>query len=143
MTQAQRGDRVTIHYIGTLENGHIFDSADEERPLSFILGAGEVFAALETAVLGMRVGSAKNIEIPAIEAFGPLLKENLIRVARQQFPAQRTLKLGEKISLGFADGEQRVLRIVRIDDTEVLLDGNHPLAGQDLTFALKLVRIEN
>jgi peptidylprolyl isomerase len=142
MTTAQIGDRVTIHYIGTLDNGGIFDSADEEKPLSFTLGNGDVFPALESAVSGMNVGSAANITIPAIEAFGPYRKENLIRVSRQQFPAERKLKTGEKISLAFSDGEERIMRIIEVDESEVTLDGNHPLAGLDLTFALKLVQIE-
>ncbi len=142
MPTAQTGDRVTIHYIGTLENGYIFDSADEEQPLSFTIGQNEVFPALEAAVLGMQVGSAKNVEIPAAEAFGPHLKENFIRVSRQQFPAEREIKPGEKISLAFSDGEERIMRIIQVNESEVVLDGNHPLAGLDLTLALKLVTID-
>jgi len=142
MTVAQPGDRVTIHYIGTLDNGRIFDSADEDNPLSFTIGQGEVFPALEEAVVGMKPGAANNIEIPAEQAFGPHRKENLVCVPRSHFPAERELRIGEKISLAFADGEERIMRIVKEEDDEVTLDGNHPLAGLDLTFALQLVRID-
>lgn len=142
MTVAQTGDRVTIHYIGTLDNGHIFDSADEDSPLSFVIGQGEVFGALEEAVTGMKVGTAKNLEIPAGRAFGPHRKENMVRVPRSQFPPQRELRIGEKISLAFADGEERVMRVVKAESDEVTLDGNHQLAGLDLTFALQLVSID-
>lgn len=142
MTVAQTGDRVTIHFIGTLDNGRIFDSADEDNPLSFTLGQGEVFAALEAAVSGMKVGTANNIEIPAEQAFGPHRKENMVRVPRSQFPAGRELRIGEKISLAFADGEERVMRVIKEEKDEVTLDGNHPLAGLDLTFALQLVSID-
>ena len=142
MAVAQTGDRVTIHYIGTLDNGGIFDSAEEDNPLSFTLGQGEVFPALEAAVTGMKVGAANNIEIPAAQAYGPHRKENMLRVARQQFPADRDLRGGEKISLAFADGEERIMRVVKCESDTVTLDGNHPLAGLDLTFALQLVSIE-
>lgn len=142
MTVAQTGDRVTIHYIGTLDNGHIFDTADEDSPLSFTIGQGEVFPALEEAVTGMKVGEANNIEIPAEKAFGPHRKENMVRVPRSQFPADRDLRVGEKISLAFADGEERIMRVIKDENDEVTLDGNHPLAGLDLTFALQLVSIE-
>lgn len=142
MKFAQRGDRVTIHYIGTLDNGHIFDSAEEDNPLGFTIGKGEVFPALEEAVTGMMVGSASNIEVPAEKAFGPHRKENMVRVPRSQFPADRKMRVGEKISLAFADGEERIMRVIKDEKDEVTLDGNHPLAGQDLTFALQLVSID-
>jgi len=142
MTAAQKGDRVTIHYIGTLDNGRIFDSADGDNPFSFVLGEGEVFPALEEAIVGMKVGMASNVEIPAEKAFGPHQKENMICVPRSSFPADRKLRIGEKISLAFGDGEERVMRIVKEENDEVTLDGNHPLAGFDLTFALQLVNID-
>lgn len=142
MTEAQTGDRVTIHYIGTLDNGHIFDSADDDNPLSFTLGQSEVFSALEEAVTGMSVGAAKNIEVPAAKAFGPHRKENMVRVPRSQFPAERDLRVGEKLSLAFADGEERIMRVIKEENDAVTLDGNHPLAGLDLTFALQLVAID-
>ena len=140
MPVAKTGDRVTIHYIGTLDNGGIFDQADEQNPLSFTLGQAEVFPALEKAVLGMAVGAAANIEIPAAEAFGPHRPENLLRLPNSDFPASRQPRVGEKISLAFADGEERIMRVIKVEE-EVVLDGNHPLAGLDLTFALKLVSI--
>ncbi|NOY13449.1 MAG: peptidylprolyl isomerase [Deltaproteobacteria bacterium] len=141
MSTAKPGDRVTIHYIGTLDNGRIFDSADAENPLRFTIGAHEIFPALETAVIGLAVGRAANIEIKAADAFGPRRNENLLRLPRTQFPAERQLREGEKISLAFNDGEERVMRIIKLGEDEITLDGNHPLAGQDLTFALQLVAI--
>jgi peptidylprolyl isomerase len=139
---AHIGDRVTIHYIGTLDTGRIFDSADAGNPLSFTIGQGEVFPALEAAVRGMQVGTACNVEIPAEQAYGPVREENLLQLSRRQFPAERELRLGEKISITFADGEERIMQVVNCGDDVVTLDGNHPLAGHDLTFALKLISID-
>lgn len=141
MSQAVAGDLVTVHYIGTLDNGRIFDQRDEECPLSFRLGAGEVFAALEEQVMGMCVGEVKNIQLPAAEAYGPRREENLLSVPRDQFPAEQELRIGQKLSLQLRDGSQLIARVRAVGQEEVLLDGNHDLAGCDLTFALQLVSI--
>ncbi len=143
MQIAKPGDRVTIYFIGTLDNGYVFDSADADNPLSFTIGQGEVFPALENAITGMKVGNAANIEIKSADAYGPRRDENMLRVPRSQFPANREIRSGEKISLAFADGEERIMRIIKVEDEEVTLDGNHPLAGLDLTFALQLENIDS
>ena len=139
--RAANGDRVEIKYIGTLDNGRIFDQRDDE-PLSFTLGAGEVFPALECQVAGMAEGEVKNIRLAAEDAYGPRLEENLLKVKRELFPAGRELRIGEKLVIELGGGQQRVMRVRACDDNEVLLDGNHDLAGCDLTFALQLVTIE-
>ncbi len=141
MPRAKTGDYVTVHYIGTLENGRIFDQRDEDAPLSFTLGEGDVFPALELEIIGMASGEVKNILLPAEQAYGLRLEENLLRVRRDIFPAGRELGIGQKLSLELGGNECRVMRIRAVNDDDVLLDGNHDLAGCDLTFALKLVAI--
>ena len=142
MKTAQPGDRVTLHYIGTLDNGAIFDSRDDQDPLTLRLGAGSVFPALEEQIIGMRCGQTRNIVIPAAQAYGPRNNDNLLKIARDQFPVQRRPEPGQLLTVTFADGDQRIMRILGSDDHNVTLDANHPLAGLDLTFALTLVRIE-
>jgi peptidylprolyl isomerase len=141
MQRAQKGDRVTVHYIGTLDNGHIFDQRDGDEPLSFVLGAGEIFPDMETAIIGMKVGDVKNIHLAAEQAYGLRLDENLLKVSREMFPADRELRIGRKLNIELAGNEQRMMRIRHVDEQEVLLDGNHDLAGCDLTFALELMEI--
>lgn len=141
MHRAKPGDRVTVHYIGTLDNGCIFDQRDGDEPLSFTLGAGELFAAMEADIIGMKVGEVKNIHLPAEQAYGLRLDANLLKVSRVLFPADRALRIGQKLSIVLGDQEQRVMRIRSIGEQDVLLDGNHDLAGCDLTFALQLVLI--
>ena len=138
MNSAQIGSTVTISYIGTLDNGRIFDSTEETGALTITLGADQVFSALEQAVIGMAVGETRNIVIPAAEAYGPRLDANILRVQRDLFPAGRELRVGEKLQLQFKGGVERVMLILEANDQEVTLDGNHPLAGLDLTFALRL-----
>ena len=141
MQRAQKGDRVTVHYIGTLDNGHIFDQRDGDEPLSFVIGAGEIFPDMETAIIGMKVGDVKNIHLAAEQAYGLRLDENLLKVSREMFPADRELRIGRKLNIELAGNERRMMRIRRVDEREVLLDGNHDLAGCDLTFALELMEI--
>jgi FKBP-type peptidyl-prolyl cis-trans isomerase 2 len=142
MQQAGIGDRVTVHYIGTLDNGRIFDSRDEDAPLVLTLGKGEVFPALEEQIVGMKVGQVRNILLSAEQAYGPRLKENMLTLKRDRFPVGRALQVGQKLSLEFGGRSERLMLITRIEGDDVTLDGNHALAGCDLTFALRLVAID-
>jgi FKBP-type peptidyl-prolyl cis-trans isomerase 2 len=141
MQKAKTGDLITVHYIGTLDNGRIFDQRDTDQPLSLTLGAEEVFPALEKAIIGMTVGEVKNIHLAAEQAYGLRLDENLLRVPRELFPSEKELRIGQKLSVELGGNSQRAMRIRQVDEREVLLDGNHDLAGCDLTFALQLVAI--
>ncbi len=143
MQRAKEGDVVTVHYIGTLDNGRIFDQRDGEEPLSIKLGAGEVFPKLEGEIVNMQVGEVKNIHLPAEDAYGLRLDENLLRVARELFPPDKDLRIGQKLSIELKGDSQQVMRVRAVDDVFVLLDGNHDLAGCDLTFALQLVAINS
>ncbi|MDK9717226.1 MAG: FKBP-type peptidyl-prolyl cis-trans isomerase [Trichlorobacter sp.] len=138
MRRAQIGSSVTISYIGTLDNGRIFDSTEDNGPLTFTIGNDQVFAALEQNIIGMASGETRNILVPAAEAYGPRLDENIIKVKREMFPADRELRIGEKLRIEFNGGRERILIVLEQNEQEVTLDGNHPLAGLDLTFALRL-----
>ena len=142
MKLAEIGSSVTIRYIGTLDNGRIFHSTDEHGPQTFTIGDWQVFPALELAIIGMRAGEVKNILLTAAEAYGPRRQENIIRVARETFPAGKEIVAGQKLSIEFKGGESRVMVVTAVSEDAVTLDGNHPLAGLDLTFALKLERVE-
>lgn len=142
MTTARTGSIVTISYIGTLDNGRIFHSTDEQGPLTVTLGSDQIFPALEQAVIGMRAGEVKNVVLAASEAYGPRLQENIIQVSRQSFPAGKEIIAGQKLSIEFKGGVSKVMAVSAVSDSGVTLDGNHPLAGLDLTFALRLDRVE-
>lgn len=142
MTTARTGSTVTISYIGTLGNGRIFHSTDEQEPFTFTLGSDQIFPVLEQAVIGMRVGEVKNVILTAAEAYGPRLLENIIQVSRQSFPAGKDIIAGQKLSIDFKGGISKVMVVTAVNDSEVTLDGNHPLAGCDLTFALRLDTVE-
>ncbi len=139
---ARHGDRVTVNYIGTLDNGRIFHSTENGEPLVFTIGANEVFPALEREIVGMTAGEVKNIVIRAADAYGPKLQQNILKVERASLPEGEAIEVGRKVQISFTGGEQRVLQIIEVTESTVTLDGNHPLAGLDLTFALRLDTIE-
>jgi len=142
MVTAQLGSSVSVSYIGTLDNGRIFHSTEDHGPLVFTLGSDCVFPALEKAIIGMRAGEVKNVVLSAVDAYGPRLQENIIQVARHFFPAGKDITVGQKLSIDFKGGVSRSMLVADVNAEVVTLDGNHPLAGCDLTFALRLDSIE-
>jgi FKBP-type peptidyl-prolyl cis-trans isomerase 2 len=142
MTRAVQGSRVTVQYIGTLDNGRIFDATTDEEPLVLTIGGGQVFPALESGVSGMAAGEVRTIVLTAAEAYGPRLEENIIRVERSRFPTEKEILVGQKLGITFAGGQERLMLVAAVDGESVTLDGNHPLAGCDLTFALRLDAVD-
>ncbi|WP_224983809.1 N(2)-fixation sustaining protein CowN [Geomonas agri] len=138
MATARMGDTITISYIGTLDDGTIFHSTETYGPLTVTLGRRELFPALEQAIVGMRPTETRNIVLSAAEAYGMHLKENIIEVARGCFPAEKEIRPGQKLGIEFAGGAARVMMVTTVTEEAVTLDGNHPLAGCNLTFALRL-----
>lgn len=141
MKYAKPGDRVVLSYIGTLDDGRIFDQATPEDPLVITLGDGEIFPALENEIIGMRPKEACNVILNAEDAYGARTEDNFLRLDRSSFPPERQLTVGAALRVDFADNSSRLMRLVEVGETHVLLDGNHALAGQELTFALQLDRI--
>lgn len=140
MTQAERGDTVRVHYTGTLAGGEQFDSSAGRDPLEFTLGDGMVIPGFESAVTGMAVGESKTFDIPSDQAYGPRRDEMVMQVERNQFPDHIDPEVGQQLQM--QQGNQAfVVTVAEVNDDAVTLDGNHPLAGQDLTFTIELVEI--
>jgi peptidylprolyl isomerase len=140
MTAAKAGDTVSVHYTGRLENGTVFDSSSGRDPLQFRLGTGEVIAGFDEAVLGMTPGEERSVTIPADQAYGQHRDELLMVVSRSELPPEIQADIGQQLQLS-QDGESFVVTITDVTEDDVVLDGNHPLAGEDLTFDLQLVDI--
>jgi len=141
MQQAKRGDTVSVHYKGTLDDGTVFDSSDGGDPISFTIGGGEVIPGFETAIEGMSIGDEKTERIESANAYGPHRDELVFRVNREQLPDGEEVSVGDVLRIGFPDGSSAAVQVKEMDDASVTLDANHPLAGRDLTFELRLVAI--
>ncbi len=142
MAKAQKGDKVKVHYKGTLQDGHQFDSSEGREPLEFLLGSGMVIAGFDEGVTGMEVGDKKTIHIPSEQAYGPSNEELIIRFDRAEIPSDIPLEIGSTLNM-HQDGLGQVIPVVvkEVTDTYVVLDANHELAGKDLIFELELVSI--
>ncbi|MGK2858277.1 MAG: FKBP-type peptidyl-prolyl cis-trans isomerase [Thermoanaerobaculia bacterium] len=138
---AKNGDTVKVHYTGKLDDGQVFDSSDGGDPLEFTLGGGGIIDGFDAAVQGMTVGESREVRIPAAEAYGERSDEMVIGVERDQLPKGMEPEIGQMLELVTQEGERAQLVITAFDEKSVTLDGNHPLAGYALTFAITLVEI--
>ncbi|NJO39126.1 MAG: peptidylprolyl isomerase [Cyanobacteria bacterium CRU_2_1] len=141
MTQAKQGDTVTVHYIGKLEDGTIFDSSDGREPLQFDIGSGNLIPGFEQAVVGMSPGESKTTKIPADEAYGPYYEERVLVVDREQIPPELPVDVGAELQIQQQEGLSIPVIVTEVTDSTITLDANHPLAGEDLTFEIQLVAI--
>jgi len=141
-TVAKAGDTVSVLYIGTLENGSVFDSNVNKTPLVFTVGAHTVIPGFEDAVVGMSKDQVKTVHIPVERAYGLYRSDLLMTVNRSLFPADTPLETGTYYSVGNpADGSTTVAKVVEVTRDTVTIDQNHMLAGQNLTFTIRLVGI--
>lgn len=129
---------LSFHYKLTNTKGQTLDSSEGREPLLFMEGSGQIIPGLESEMLKLRVGDKKVIHVAAQDAYGlpdPTLK---IKVPRTQFPAGFEMTAGAQVGARTSEGEQ-MFTIESFTDEEVTLDGNHPLAGEDLNFDIELM----
>lgn len=141
MDKAKRGDKVKVHYDGTLEDGTTFDSSRDSEPIEFTIGEGQVIEGFEDAIVGMAVGDTKTETIAAEQAYGERDESLIFRVDRSQMPDDTEVQVGDFLHVGFPDGSDAAVQVAGLDEQSVMLDANHPLAGKTLIFALTLVGI--
>jgi FKBP-type peptidyl-prolyl cis-trans isomerase 2 len=140
MQAASTGDIVQVHYTGTLEDGRVFDSSEGRDPLQFTLGAGQVIPGFEQAVTGMTPGDERRVTIPADDAYGQRREDLMLAIDRGELPDGMDPEVGQQLQMS-QQGQTFVVTIRDVSTESVTLDANHPLAGEDLTFELKLVGI--
>lgn len=141
MSQATTGDKVKIHYTGTLEDGKQFDSSEGREPLEFELGAGQVVPGFEKAVSGMAVGESKSVTIAPEDAYGQRNDQAVQEVPKTALPEELVPEAGMMLQAQNQDGQAVQLTVVAVDDETITVDANHPLAGKTLNFDISLVEI--
>lgn len=141
MTQIQNGDKVSVHYIGKLADGSIFDSTVGEDPFVFTLGEDDLIDGFVNAIQTMSVGDKKTVTLGVEEAYGEWHEDMIIEVPRSEMPADLELQVGDELEVEDEEEEPMLVIVSEMTDTTVTLDGNPPLAGEALTFELELVAI--
>ena len=157
MAQAKDGDKVRVHYTGRLDDGSIFDSSEgfvdecesdscgcnsrAMEPMEFVIGAGNLIPKFEQAVIGLEPGQRAEVKIASDDAYGPRADEMVAVIDRSELPEGVTPEEGQHMEVVLQDGTPLPVLVTEVTETTVTLDANHPLAGMDLSFDIKLVEI--
>jgi peptidylprolyl isomerase len=142
MLEAKVGARAKIHYTVKLQNGKTVGSSRGGQPLSFTIGRGKVFKALEREIIGMKTGDMRTIEIAPQDGYGIRDESLVMLIDRSKIDENIELQKGRVVQYRSETQEVVNLLIRDLDDTTVTVDGNHPLAGEALTYTVHLVSLE-
>lgn len=141
MVQAKKGDVVKVHYTGKFEDGTVFDTSIGRDPLGFAVGSRKVIPGFEEAVEGMNPGELKTVSISPEKGYGLHLEELVIEIARDNLPEEVEPVVGQAIQIGESHDKMLQVTVTEVTDSKVVLDANHPLAGKNLVFEIKLLEI--
>jgi FKBP-type peptidyl-prolyl cis-trans isomerase 2 len=140
----KQGDKVKLEYEGSFDNGEIFDSSkhgEHSHPLEFEAGAGMVIPGFDKAVLGMEVGEEKTFKVMPEEGYGEFQEGLRKEIPRNVLPTGQEPEVGMMLMIGSSEGEQFPARIVEVDKEKIVIDLNHPLAGKNLNFKIKIISV--
>lgn len=141
MSTAKKNDTVKVHYTGKLTNGEVFDSSRDREPLEFTVGAGQMIPGFDAAVDGMTIQETKEVTIPSAEAYGERNPDMMQEVPRTDLPEDMKPEVGQTLVASSPEGQQTHVVVTEVTDEKIVVDANHPLAGQDLVFEIELVEI--
>ena len=135
------GSRVSIEYTLTLDNGSVADTNVGKAPLTFEHGASQVLAGLENGLLGLSAGDSKKVSLSAAEGYGEINPEAFQSVATSAIPEDSRV-VGALLMAQNPNGQQRPVRVHEIKGEEIVLNLNHPLAGEALHFQVKVLAVD-
>ena len=142
MSLAKNGDTVTVHFTGKLEDGKVFDTSKDGKPLEFTIGSDTMMPGFEKGVLGMQVGDTKTITVEPQDGYGKRHDELLVSVKKGDLNKDVNPAVGQAVQLKKPEGDSYFTAFVtEIGEESITIDANHPLAGRTLTFDLELVAI--
>lgn len=141
--KAELGDKVKVHYVGKLSNGEVFDQTQQEEPLDFEIGKGQLIQGFEQAVIGMEAGETKTEQVPYDFAYGERRDDLVLELEKDKIPEHLNPQVGDQLEIKQDEGNNIPVVVKEITEQGMTIDANHPLAGQDLTFDLELVEISS
>jgi len=138
----EKGNKIKVEYTGTFEDGEVFDSSEKHgQPLEFEVGSGQMIKGFDEAVVGMNKDEEKEITLKPEEAYGENNPDLKKKVPREQLPKDQDPQVGMILGVSLPNGQQFPAKIVEVNDKEVTIDLNHPLAGKTLKFKIKIVEV--
>lgn len=133
------GDRVEIHYTAKLENGEVVESTRDREPLSFKIGSEALLPALQESLIGLAKGDKRKITVPPDKGFGERKAELVQELSRSSFDGKIEASAGDLVELKLRDGTERLALVDEMKEDSVILDLNHPLAGETLVYDVEVV----
>lgn len=130
---------ISFHYLLTDKSGQTLDTSRGGEPLVFLEGSGQIIEGLESAIVNKPTGHRERVQVPFLKAYGAYDDQLISKAPRNKFPGG-DIKVGEMYRVGGPEGFQ-IVTVVEVTDTDVTVDGNHPLAGKDLTFDIEIVEV--
>ncbi|MCF8029066.1 MAG: peptidylprolyl isomerase [Desulfobacteraceae bacterium] len=143
METVESGKFVTVNYKGTLESGEVFDSSEGGQPMEVKVGSGQVIQGFENALMGMALNEEKSFTLEPDEAYGHRDENQLHTFSSQEVPPEMNPQVGDVIGLQTPDGQQIPAKVAEADEEKVVVDLNHPLAGEKLNFEIQVVGISD
>ncbi|MEQ1529641.1 MAG: peptidylprolyl isomerase [Methylococcales bacterium] len=131
---------VSIHYTLTNDAGEVIDSSDDGDALVYLHGAGNIISGLESALHGKAQGEKFSVRIEAADAYGDFMDDRVQVISRDMFEGVDNVEVGMQFHADVSSGPG-VITVIAVDGEEITIDGNHPLAGVPLTFAVEVVDI--
>lgn len=138
-----RNKVVRFDYTLTDDSAHVLDTSEGGEPLSYLHGAGNIIPGLETALEGKRAGESLKVRVPAADAYGERHDELVQNIPREMFEDGDAIQVGMQFHSSDDDGDTRIVTVVGTDANHVTVDGNHPLAGVPLNFAVTIVEVRD
>jgi FKBP-type peptidyl-prolyl cis-trans isomerase 2 len=136
----ENGKIVSVHYTGKLTDGEMFDSSEGRDPLKFQMGSGQLIPGFEKALVGKSVGDKVTVNIPAEEAYGAIREDLIVSVPMNQMPGP--VEIGQSLQAQGDNGQSFNVTVKEVNEENVIIDGNHPLAGKELVFDIEVVEIQ-
>ncbi len=141
MSQVKKNDKVIVHYKGTLLDGTPIDSSEGKDPLEFTVGSGEMIKGFDDALIGMKPEEVKTVTVAAEEAYGPKYDDLIQEVSVEVLDENIEPEIGMMLTANDDEGNEVEVMIIDVSDDTFTVDGNHPLAGEDLIYEIRLVSI--
>lgn len=136
----ENGKIVAVHYTGKFKTGETFDSSEGRDPLKFQVGSGQIISGFEAAIIGKNVGDKVTVNIQPEDAYGLVREDLIVKVPMEQMPGK--VEVGQSLQAQADNGQAVNVTVTEVNEDHVIIDGNHPLAGQELVFDIEIVEIE-
>ena len=135
----KKGSKISVNYTGKLSDGEVFDSSEGKDPLEFEVGTGQIIPGFEEALIGKNTGDKVTVTIEALNAYGEVREDLMVKVPHDKLPGQ--VSVGQQLNAVSQNGQPIPVTVKAVNEDHVLIDGNHPLAGKDLTFDIEVVSV--